>query len=88
MGDSLVSMAKTDIGIFEKLAELGKLQKQAVRFLLNERRAIDRKLVKLGHAVGIGTKRRVTKARVCKVCGKTGHNARSHKKGAAKAATV
>lgn len=69
-------MAKAE-GIFEKLAELDKLKKQGIRFLLKERRAIDRKLTQLGHAIGLGSKTRKTGKRVCSVCGKTGHNART-----------
>jgi hypothetical protein len=67
-------MAKTE-EIFAKLAELGKLKKQAVRFLLKERRALDRRLVKLGHSAEI--RLRKTGKRLCRVCGKTGHNART-----------
>ena len=71
-------MAKTT-DIFAKIAELNKLKKQAIRFLLKERRALDRRLVKLGHSAEVRLRR--TGKRLCRVCGKTGHNARSHKKG-------
>ena len=67
-------MAKTD-DIFAKLGELQKLKKQAIRFLLKERRALDRRLVKLGHTAE--TRLRRAGKRVCSICGKTGHNART-----------
>lgn len=73
-------MAKTE-DVFAKLADLNKLKAEGIRFLLKERRALDRKLAKLGHAFSAGVKRRTTGTRKCKVCGKAGHNARSHRKG-------
>src|SRR5579859_69804 len=51
-------MPKTGIDIFQQLNELAKLKRQAIRFLLKERNALDRKLAKLGHTVGIGGKKR------------------------------
>jgi hypothetical protein len=67
-------MAKTE-DVFAKIAELTKLKKQAIRFLLKERRALDRRLVKLGHSAEIRLRR--AGKRVCSICGKTGHNSRT-----------
>ncbi len=67
-------MPKAD-DIFAKLGELQKLKRQAIRFLLKERRALDRRLVKLGHSAEARLRR--TGKRVCSICGKTGHNART-----------
>jgi len=67
-------MAKTD-DIFAKIAELQKLKRQAIRFLLKERNALDRRLAKLGHSAESRLRR--TGKRFCRVCGKTGHNART-----------
>jgi hypothetical protein len=47
----------------------------AIRFLLKERRALDRRLVKLGHSAE--TRLRRAGKHVCSICGKTGHNART-----------
>ena len=63
--------------IYAKLAEFDKLKKQGIRFLLKERRVLDRQLAKLGHLVGAGGKKRKVGRRVCSICGKTGHNART-----------
>jgi hypothetical protein len=67
-------MAKTE-DVFAKLAEFHKLQKQAVHQLLKERRAIDRRLTKLGHESGAPLRR--AGKRICRTCGKTGHNSRT-----------
>jgi hypothetical protein len=77
-------MAKTTEDIFAKLAELEGVRKKAVRSLLKERRKIDRQLGKLGHA-DEGGKGRKSKRRVCKTCGKPGHNSRTCPLGKAKA---
>jgi hypothetical protein len=68
------AMAKTE-DVFAKLAELQKLQKQAIRTLLKERRALDRRLAKLGHTGGAPMRK--AGKRTCKTCGKTGHNSRT-----------
>jgi hypothetical protein len=64
--------------IFAKLAELEKFKKQAIRHLLKERRGLDRRLAKLGHSAKDGpfSMRRSGK-RLCRTCGKTGHNSRT-----------
>jgi hypothetical protein len=67
-------MAKTE-DVFAKIAELQKLKNQAVRFLLKERRGLDRRLAKLGHSAEARLRR--TGKRFCRICGKSGHNART-----------
>jgi len=67
-------MVKTE-DIFAKLAELNKLKKHAIRVLLKERRALDRRLVKLGHSAEVRLRR--AGKRLCRTCGKTGHNSRT-----------
>ena len=67
-------MAKTE-DFLAKLADLNKLKKQAIHFLLKERRALDRRLVKLGHSAEARLRR--TGKRLCSICDKTGHNART-----------
>ena len=69
-------MAKTTEDIFAKLAEFETMRKKAVRILLKERRKIDRQLDKLGHTAPLG-KGRKSKRRICRTCGKTGHNSRT-----------
>jgi hypothetical protein len=69
-------MAKTTEDIFAKLAEYDVIRKKAVRSLLKDRRTIDRQLEKLGHTDQPGKGRR-GKRRVCKTCGKPGHNSRT-----------
>ena len=78
-------MAKTTEDIFSKLAELEGFRKKAIRSLLKERRKIGRQLAKLGHFEEAG-KGRKTKRRVCKTCGKPGHNSRTCPLGKAKKA--
>jgi hypothetical protein len=78
-------MAKTTEDIFAKLAELEGYRKKAIRSLLKERRKITRQLAKLGHFEEAG-KGRKTKRRVCKTCGKPGHNSRTCPLGKAKKA--
>jgi hypothetical protein len=68
-------MAKTE-DVFAKLAELEKLRRLGIRALLKEGRAIDRRLVKLGYA-GVTSTPRKSGRRKCRICGKTGHNART-----------
>ena len=68
-------MAKTE-DVFAKLAELEKLRKQGIRALLKEGRAIDRRLAKLGYTGATSTPRKSGR-RKCRICGKTGHNART-----------
>jgi hypothetical protein len=46
-------MSKTQ-DVFAKIAELRKIKKQAIRFLLKERRPLDRRFVKLGHSAEAG----------------------------------
>ena len=67
-------MAKIE-DVFTKITELQKLKRQAIQFLLKERRALDRRLVKLGH--NAETRLPKTGKRLCRICGKTGHNART-----------
>lgn len=67
-------MAKHE-DVLARIAELGKLKKQAIKFLLKERAALDRRLVKLGHSAE--ARLRKSGKRVCGFCGKTGHNART-----------
>jgi hypothetical protein len=67
-------MAKAE-DVFAKIAELQKLKGQAIRFLLKERRALDRRLVKLGHSAEARLRR--PGKRFCRICGKTGHNVRT-----------
>jgi hypothetical protein len=69
-------MAKVTEDIFAKLAEYDVIRKKAVRMLLKESRKIGRQLEKLGHSMVPG-KRRRSKRRLCKSCGKTGHNSRT-----------
>jgi hypothetical protein len=69
-------MAKATEDIFAKLAEYDVIRKKAVRMLLKDRRKIDRQLDKLGHSEVAG-KGRKSKRRVCKACGKPGHNSRT-----------
>jgi hypothetical protein len=69
-------MAKTTEDIFAKLAEFESIRKKAVRSLLKDRRKIDRQLDKLGHTALPG-KGKKSKRRVCKTCGKPGHNSRT-----------
>jgi hypothetical protein len=69
-------MAKTTEDIFARLAEFETIRKKAVRSLLKDRRKIDRQLDKLGHTAVPG-KGRKSKRRVCKTCGKPGHNSRT-----------
>jgi hypothetical protein len=78
-------MAKTTEDIFAKLAELEGVRKKAIRSLLKDRRQISRQLAKLGHFEEAG-KARKTKRRVCKTCGKPGHNSRTCPLGKAKKA--
>jgi hypothetical protein len=78
-------MAKTTEDIFSKLAELEGFRKKAIRSLLKERRKIGRQLAKLGHFEDVG-KTRKGKRRVCKTCGKPGHNSRTCPLGKAKKA--
>ncbi len=70
-------MAKTSTeDIFSKLAEYEVIRKKAVRSLLKDRREIDRQLGKLGYAIAAG-KTRKSKRRICRTCGKPGHNSRT-----------
>jgi hypothetical protein len=69
-------MAKATEDIFAKLAEYDAIRRKAVRMLLKDRRKIDRQLDKLGHSETPG-KGRKSKRRVCKTCGKPGHNSRT-----------
>lgn len=78
-------MAKTSEDIFAKLAEFDVIRKRAVRMLLKDRRKIERQLDKLGHSESAGKGRR-SKRRVCKSCGKPGHNSRTCPVGKAKKA--
>jgi hypothetical protein len=69
-------MAKTTEDIFAKLAEYDVIRKKAIRMLLKESRKIGRQLEKLGHFESAG-KAKKSKRRVCKTCGKPGHNSRT-----------
>ena len=68
-------MAKTTEDIFAKLAELEGVRKKAIRILLKDRRKIEKQLVKLGYTDL--PKGRRGKRRICRTCGKPGHNSRT-----------
>ena len=68
-------MAKTTEYIFAKLAELEAVRKKAIRILRKDRRTIDKQLAKLGFTDL--PKGRRSKRRICRTCGKPGHNSRT-----------
>lgn len=73
-------MPKTDAtlttDLLSQLAGFDKLRKAAIRSLLKDRLAIDRNLARFGHD-GRTMMRAPGKKRLCKMCGKTGHNSRT-----------
>ena len=62
--------------------QLASARASATESLLEERRCIDAALQKIGYDAGDApAQKRKGAARVCTICGESGHNARKHKDG-------